>query len=314
MAASVAGSSGTPRKTKSSGFRAEKSAVNQLANGIAMNHRLQEQSERDYVVARLDGADHDLVKDLAHLLRNDTLRRAVEKLMSKGSCNGKELPPSIQHFRALRDGSAKLFLQQFEPDVFTDDTMASLTRQEKLQLLTFALGVGLADELPALSPALRFCGVLADYMHARYTALGRRLQHLTAEDMKDCGYFHLDLDASKVSCNIVVDGSSQVSSIEMPILREATDWQVVQNTSLEGAVLKSDESSASIAIASHFRKTKTPLPQAETLEWNIPRNNWPTQMLQTPRPLSDQAGSPASLSASSGRKRKLPPGCGRASK
>ena len=77
MADSVAGSSGTPRKTKSSGFRAEKSAVNQLANGIAMNHRLQEQSERDYVVARLDGADHDLVKDLAHLLRNDTLRRAV---------------------------------------------------------------------------------------------------------------------------------------------------------------------------------------------------------------------------------------------
>ena len=52
----------------------------------------------------------------------------------------------------------------------------------------------------------------------------------------------------------------------MTILREATDWQVVQNTSLQGAVLKSDESSASIAIASHFRKKETLLPQAETLD------------------------------------------------
>ena len=51
---------------------------------MAMNHRLQEQTERDYVVARLDGPAPGQPRDLATLLRNDTLRKAVEKLMSMG--------------------------------------------------------------------------------------------------------------------------------------------------------------------------------------------------------------------------------------
>lgn len=298
MPASIAGSAAnTPNKKI--GSRQERCMVKQLANGLASNKEYTKQTDLSYIVGRLEDEDADLVADFATLLRNGTLRKAVDTLTGRAEAEGlgKELAPSQTSFRSLRDATLDALLTEFEPKLFNDEALKVLSRDKKFQLTVFALGVSPKEALPSLSPALRYTTVLAKYCMVRYKSLGRRLKGADINDLGSIGYFAID--GNQVKLRIKKPSDEPFSSaVKLDVIGLADDWSI-QNNYTVAAILVSAKQCIKINLLERFAAEQQEPPPAESLEWSIPMDKWPREMARAgslasaSEPQANEAGPPA---------------------
>jgi len=279
MAASVAGSTPAKAAKATSGSRQERSVVKTLAKSMADNRSLQARAERDFVVSRLDSEDADLVPNLAMLLRQGVLKKAVTQLVLAGHADerGKELAPSQTHFKTIRDPCLDKLLATFEPNKFTVDGLANLTRTFKMTLVTFALNVNTKELLPAISPSLRFTTVMAEYCDIRYRRMGSRLAAFNQEEPETFTYLSIDEDQEHAIVLNTTEAGKEKEAVTFPMMAEASDWHI-HDGHTQGATLQSKTLCMELQLQPRFAQAGKRMPPAEGLEWSISPQDWPLIM------------------------------------
>lgn len=301
MPGSIAASGCSTPQGKKVGSRQQRTMVKALAAGLSTNKEYTKQSELNYITTRLQDEDADLVTDLATLLRNGTLRKAVDAIKGSESASnlGRELPPSQTTFRLLRDATLQELLQAFEGEKrFTDEILGNISREEKCQLVTFALGVGPRESLPALSSALRYTKVLASYCKLRYIDLGRRLSKIDPTKVSGFGYY--SIDGKEIKLNVAGEDAKKNKSVTFELLDSRDDWILEGNHSVS-ATLVIKGLCVRANLRELFEKSGAAAPPQETLEWSIRMERWPREMTAAGVGASSSAAAPSPLQPKASR-------------
>lgn len=277
---SASGKKGCATATNS---RQERALVKALASSLKSSDTTQQDSDLRYIIDSVEGPDRDLVPTIARLLRSGGIRRAQSSIDPETNNKGRELPPSVTHFRKSI-GSALLseLLQSSEPKVFTDDVLAAnkLSTDEMCRLVCFALNIREGEKLPSISPLLRFSTILVQFCTIRYGAVGRRLQTWTPGS--SWGFFgRSSSDPKKVEL-LVRDGAPALADsnpfVIVAALAQGSDWKIISNHALDSATLVSEDEDMKIVLANRFKKAGIRLPATCSLEWAIPFEEWPEAM------------------------------------
>ena len=303
MPASVAAGASfeTPKKKAAAAARQSASLVKQLSSALSSNQDVAKNHDLVFIIERLEGPDSDLVKHIATLLREGSLRKAASRIEASDTSGlGKELAPSMTTYRSLREPQMWAMLSMFEPEIFTAAVLEGMAKEVLLERLCFGLGVKKAMKLPAAHPLLRRANVLGAFSAIRYQKLGRRLRATNADDPGAIGYFKREGTEVKTAVRIE-EASEEVSVLTIDSLAKG-DWELMENYS-SGAYLFNEELDEKIGLRNRFKKAGKAVPPEETMEWHIPISEWPDAM----KPAS--AGSSVPTVAVPNRKRPRGSGC-----
>ena len=265
------------------GVRAERSMVKALAAGLAKHKMHSISTDLSFIQERLVGQDADLTVDLAALLRNGTLRKAVDQLAGRSEVPKPmglhELPRTMTRFRMLRDAELNTILTECD-DTITSQMVRELGREHKINLVTFALSVSPSHRLPAFNSALRNINILARYCKLRYIDCGSRLYNTDISTPGAVGYYKLDGDKVRldVQVNRGEDGKLLGFVWLTTVLRKASDLKIVDNHS-HSAELLSQSQCFRVSLKHLFSMQQAAAPSMpETTEWNISAERWPAAM------------------------------------
>lgn len=266
-------SRGTP--SKRSDTRDKDTLARQLANALGTNDTVQRKSDLQFIRDRLEGPDADMTHYIAALLRQGSLREAlIHKDDTRAGDYGKQMPPSMLHYRSLREAQLYLLLNKFEPTIFKQLVLDKINRETLIQMVSFALNVKKGDKLPACHDLLRFGHTLAAFCNVRYMKLGRRLKSWKPNAPASWGHFRV----TGQSVSLMTPGDCDTGrSVEIKQIATASDW-VICDKFCSGAYLWSAEEDTKIPLRSRFSKQGVKLPAPESINWEIPISEWPDAM------------------------------------
>jgi hypothetical protein len=154
-ARSVAGSAigegtrGLKRKSVSAALHAEAA----VATGLASIAQQRHEHDLSYIVEELNKAEsQEIVSTLAVMIRSGSLARSLNLAAQKAVTSealGELLATKVRSFKALFEKTLDILLQKFEEVVFSDEMLVQLGRQDKRDLVLFALGLTCTCPLPS---------------------------------------------------------------------------------------------------------------------------------------------------------------------
>lgn len=246
-----------------------------MAQALGANDNVQRKSDLSFITERLDGPDADLTQHIAALLRQGSLRDALSLTTdTRADKFGKKMPPSMVHWRSLREAQLYVILHKMEPQKFPQTTLEAIDRDTLINMATFALNVKKGDKLPAAHELLRFVHMLAAYCHIRYMKMGRRLSGWKQDDPTSWGHFQVS------GSHIVLSTKGQPDAgkkFEVKQLTLAIDWEVCDNF-LTTAYLWSAEEDMIIPLRAKCIKAGLAVSEPESIDWAIPTSEWPEGM------------------------------------
>lgn len=232
FAASEFGDTTTPN-SKRARRGSDAKLVDSISTAIEREDERRHKELLEYIHKEVS-ANAPLAVAVANMLRNGTLQRAASKQRAseaEGLQFGKELPPSLKLYKALRDGNCRTILKTFEPAVFTDDVFdddEGPSLADMRLMITFSLGLVAGARLPQTFPSLRFDKALAEFLKVRYTEMGNRLAGYTP----GAGFGYLVVRGNTISTLCPKTGGGHIA-VQMSELGEpGHDWELIDNCSL----------------------------------------------------------------------------------
>jgi len=225
MSGSASGESNpTPKKRRTSTARQEQKEVSSLARGLCSVQTQRHEQDMDYIISRLRGEDSDMVVIIATLMKSGSLRKALQdSTTASDDKKGRQLAPSADNLRSIRDVCMKACLIKFEPEIFTKQLLNDVSKDQLLNLLAIGLQAKPGAKLPREHPILRYEGPLLEYLLACYVAGGKKLQRFDPKKMAEGEPYGLfSLCDNALTC-LVLPGVT----LELEAFKSAADWEVV---------------------------------------------------------------------------------------
>lgn len=147
VAGTVAGEPANKLRRRSAGSRVDKSMADSLGSVV----QGAKESDRAYLKAEIEAAPEEDVTTLAVLWRSGAIQRALRlRLLQDGAddVKGSLIAVGTNSFKALTVGELNAHLTSWHADVFTEEVLWQLKKDEKKNLVTYGLGLGQGALLP----------------------------------------------------------------------------------------------------------------------------------------------------------------------
>lgn len=200
----------------------------------------------------------ELTAYIARLLRDGVLEKALATKTAKLPAElGRQLPARCKRIRNLAPRFIMEFFESLEtrgplqqPQEYDDNQLRSWKMSKEVinDVLQFALHAWIDCKLPEKHRGSNFEGPLIAVLKARYEAMGSRLANIDWTDIRDgkIGFFVWnEADPTKVT---MLGGHVISLNIDAAFMRQARDWKIQRNCSIDQAILVSEELDASFEL------------------------------------------------------------------
>ena len=221
------------KKARKSG---EDSIVDSIAEEVQAAQGISQREHMDFVWKHMEvDKSGETSRTIAGMLKKGTIRQAIAQAQAvQVALHRPEFGPMIKvpNLRSLEGAQLDKLLGMFEPTIFTEEALATLSRTTKMGYICFGLGQGQGKGWPAMHAALSWETPLFTYLNIHYQALGRRLCLLDVAtgkrrseeeggDPEPMGY--LRRDGASLCLAVPLKGGASNTEVNMPILATADD-------------------------------------------------------------------------------------------